>query len=166
MSYKANFFTVFFVFHMLLVGSAFAQDSCMTGECHGEGKFKITLHPDEIECQDCHEQLVESHPAKKLKNFKLLDNNICSDCHDDIAENKLNHKPVAEGKCFSCHSPHGDMSKKLVVKKYTAKPFVDYTTDSYQLCFKCHARDLLRFPDTSFSTEFRHGDSEDFCLHL
>ena len=166
MSYRTNFITMLIVLHTLLVDSAFAQNSCMTGECHGDGKFKVTMHPDESECQDCHEQLVETHPEKKVKNFKLTQNIICQDCHDDITDNKLNHKPVGEGKCLSCHSPHGDMAHKFLLKEYTAKPFVNYSKNSYQLCFSCHARDLLRFPDTSFSTEFRDGDRNLHYLHV
>lgn len=166
MRYRTNFITVIILFYILMGFSAFAQDTCLTSECHGDGKWKVTLHPEEIECQDCHEQLVEIHPEKRVQNFKLINNNICNECHDDIADNKLNHKPIEEGKCLSCHSPHGVLSQKYLVKKYTANPFVNYTKDSYQLCFSCHARDLLRFPDTSFSTGFRDGEKNLHYLHV
>lgn len=154
------------LFCVLIGFNVAAQGNCLTAQCHGDGKFKVSLHPEESGCQDCHEQLVESHPEKEVKNFKLLGSNICSDCHDNIAGNKISHKPVEEGKCLLCHSPHGGLAEKLLVKEYTAKPFVNYRDDSYQLCFSCHARDLLRFPDTSFSTGFRDGERNLHYLHV
>ncbi len=41
-----------------------------------------------------------------------------------------------------------------------------YTDTAYALCFTCHDRDLLRYPDTSFATGFRDGERNLHFLHV
>jgi predicted CXXCH cytochrome family protein len=43
---------------------------------------------------------------------------------------------------------------------------VPYTDTEFSLCFDCHDRDLLRYADTSFATNFRDGERNLHFLHV
>lgn len=154
------------VFLVWLSSTAFAANTCSQKGCHGGKDNELVVHPDEIVCENCHKQIAEAHPENDTKAFTLKKSNICNDCHDDVSENKFIHTPVKEGACYLCHYPHGKLQQKLLRKDYTTKNFISYREDSYPLCFSCHRRELLRFPDTSFSTDFRDGNRNLHFLHV
>lgn len=93
---------------------------------------------------------------------------LCVECHEGLvdANSTSIHGPIQKGMCSSCHDPHGTSHEKLLIKSYSSKLFISYSEDAYQLCFSCHDRLLVRFPDTSFSTGFRNGDRNLHYLHV
>ncbi len=76
------------------------------------------------------------------------------------------HGPIRDGSCTGCHEPHGGKETKLLVDSFPATAYVPYTDTAYALCFTCHDRDLLKYPDTSFATGFRDGERNLHFLHV
>ena len=76
------------------------------------------------------------------------------------------HGPINEGKCTPCHDPHGGPNAKLLVAEFPPNPYAPYTDKEYALCFTCHKRDLVQYPDTSFATGFRDGERNLHYLHV
>jgi predicted CXXCH cytochrome family protein len=76
------------------------------------------------------------------------------------------HGPIQSGTCTPCHDPHGSQEVKLLIKEFPADIYVPYTEKEFELCFSCHNRDLLRFPDTSFATGFRDGEKNLHYIHV
>ena len=76
------------------------------------------------------------------------------------------HGPINNSICTPCHDPHGSQYAKLLVKEFPAGEYTPYDDKEYVLCFSCHDRNLLKFPDTSFATGFRDGDRNLHYLHV
>ena len=90
-------------------------------------------------------------------NLKLSEK-MCAGCHEKEQGNyPYPHPPVVTGNCYICHNPHGKIEKMLLPEEFSLGGYVKYSEDEYKLCFLCHKRDLLMFPDTSFATDFRDG---------
>ena len=62
--------------------------------------------------------------------------------------------------------PTAPENRKLLIKSFPADVYVPYSDKEYELCFSCHNRDLLRFPETSFATGFRDGERNLHYLHV
>lgn len=141
--------------------------SCRTADCHA-GDGAITSHPAGAPCSNCHEPLPGEHPQAGKQTFIVSQPAICIECHDNVIDPrwKAAHGPVKGGSCRECHNPHLTDSHKLLNRQYPSSLFVNYTEESYGLCFSCHKRDLLMFPDTLFLTEFRNGDLNLHYLHV
>ena len=76
------------------------------------------------------------------------------------------HGPINNGSCTSCHDPHGGPYANLLVKEFPAGAYAPYTDTEFALCFSCHKRELLQYPDTSFATNFRDGERNLHYLHV
>jgi predicted CXXCH cytochrome family protein len=140
--------------------------TCMTSECHTDFDFASLTHPDpdEVSCTDCHQGDAEDHAVNNTRLTRSPDS--CTYCHDGFLERPFPHAPVAEEKCTTCHNPHGDLQKMLLPPDYPSGMYVSYNEKEYRLCFSCHKRELLMFPDTSFSTDFRDGNRNLHYLHV
>jgi len=86
-------------------------------------------------CIGCH----NSHGSKTTKFLLNKDERtLCIDCHkeatkkvmEQIASASVVHKPVAEGRCAGCHTPHASNYNRLL--KGGPKDVV--------LCFNCHKK--------------------------
>lgn len=115
-------------------------------------------------CASCH----SPHASETQKLLPKIGKDLCLDCHKGIIKKTytLLHGPIKEGNCSACHDPHGSQYSKLVTKSYSSDPYIPYSDKEYELCFSCHNRDLLRFPDTSFATDFRDGDKNLHYIHV
>jgi predicted CXXCH cytochrome family protein len=101
------------------------------------------------------------HAAKYDKLLEANGANLCGRCHADtlkrIAATPVGHKPVAEGACTACHSPHGSNLPYLVdqpsliaacaqchdYQQHTAHPIGDEAVDPRNKnlridCLSCH----------------------------
>ena len=139
-------------------------NSCST--CHVDTTAQEIVHQPvaDGDCTACHD------PHGKLEG-KLLpekEMTLCTNCHDTLISDEITllHGPIQEGKCSACHNPHGSRYEKLLIGDYSTKIFINYSKEKYKLCFSCHDRTLLRFPDTSYSTEFRDGERNLHYLHV
>lgn len=96
------------------------------------------------------------------------DNDMCFGCHVDVHElvKKADVHPALEGGCTSCHNPHGGPNGKHLIAEFSPDPYVSYTDTAYPLCFSCHKRDLVQYPETSFATGFRDGERNLHFAHV
>jgi predicted CXXCH cytochrome family protein len=145
-------------------GYAAAQQGCVTAECHAGFTEKKTTHPADTACAACHLDSEEKHA--RGGEPPALQEKMCVSCHETILDHRYPHSPVTATTCHLCHDPHGDMGNMLLAAGYSTRQFVDYTPEAYKLCFSCHKRDLLMFPDTSYSTGFRNGTGNLHYRHV
>jgi predicted CXXCH cytochrome family protein len=115
-------------------------------------------------CVSCH----SPHASNNEKLLTASGKDLCLGCHKDIIKKNhtVLHGPIKAGKCTPCHNPHGSIYSKLLIGEFPDDIYVPYTDQEYALCFSCHNRDLVRFPDTSFATGFRDGDRNLHFLHV
>ncbi|MGK9477748.1 cytochrome b/b6 domain-containing protein [Melioribacter sp. OK-6-Me] len=108
-----------------------AQDfNCL--DCH-EISIEKSVHYEAIECQDCHQDVVDEEHAEK--GAKKVD---CSVCHDDkvaSVQTDIHHRLKIKNApgCVSCHGSHE-----------IKKPSTSLAANSKDYCSKCHeAKPLL-----------------------
>lgn len=141
-----------------------AQSSCVTADCHQTFEDRKTTHPAEFTCDDCHQGDLQDHIEEQTS--LSLAGDMCGVCHQDLIRHEYPHPPAAEEACNLCHNPHADLERKLLPKNYPAGFYEDYRKDSYKLCFSCHKRIILRFPDTTYATGFRDGNRNLHYVHV
>ena len=145
------------------------KDLCF--QCHSDisdiiKKAKI-IHPPiqtERSCVSCH----SPHAGKTEKLTDKMGKDLCLECHKGIigTSDQNLHGPIKQGACVACHDPHGTPNDKLLKKHYVMDYYAPYNDTNYELCFSCHDKELLRFPDTSFATNFRDGQRNLHYLHV
>jgi predicted CXXCH cytochrome family protein len=126
-----------------------------------------SVHPPiltEKSCASCH----SPHASESEKLLPKTGKDLCLDCHKDFITKNMTvlHGPIREGRCTPCHNPHGSPYEKLLAGRFPTDFYVPYSEKEYELCFSCHNRDLLRFPDTSFATGFRDGNRNLHYVHV
>jgi len=140
-------------------------------QCHDDVADKVQKSPvvhaavaSEHSCATCH----SPHAADEGSLLLESEKETCLGCHPNVvtAAMKDLHQPVAAGRCTSCHDPHGAQYPKLLKKEFPAGDYVPYSDTEFELCFSCHNRDLVRYPDTSFATNFRDGARNLHYLHV
>lgn len=136
-------------------------------------------------CGSCHS--AHFSPAKGL--LAVDQKNLCLGCHgqDGLHSSKVFreysglplvnmkkaldkksqlHGPINDGACAACHSPHGSDNFRMLVKSYPAPFYVPYKEGLYDLCFSCHDKSMLKYPDTTLYTNFRNGKQNLHYLHV
>ena len=155
-------------------GSAFPK--MLTGEgeqvcfqCHGDIAEIVTkapvAHPAvQMGCPSCH----SPHASDQEKLLLNDEKETCLGCHTGVVTKnmKVFHGTNNDGKCTRCHNPHGGQYEKLLVKEFPSEAYVPYTDTAFPLCFSCHKRDLLQYPETSFATNFRNGERNLHYVHV
>jgi len=140
-------------------------------QCHdtiaekvGKGAVVHAAAKDGKACASCH----SPHASDTRKLLLQPEKETCLGCHKTVltADMTLLHGPIAKGMCTACHDPHGAPNAYLLAKEYPAGMYVPYTDTEYALCFSCHNRDLVQYPDTSYATGFRDGDRNLHYLHV
>lgn len=115
-------------------------------------------------CAACH----SPHAADAEKLLLKPERETCLGCHDKLLTPAMTvlHGPIRDGSCTACHQPHGGTQEFLLREAFPATPYLPYTDTAYALCFHCHNRDLLKYPETSFATNFRDGERNLHYLHV
>ncbi len=140
-------------------------------QCHSQiaeaiEKAKQVHAPIKTEkaCASCH----SPHSSDNNKLLAKEGKDLCLECHKNIIKKtmKVLHGPISAGKCTPCHDPHGSKYAKMLSKEFPDDVYVAYNDKEYELCFSCHNRDLLRYPDTSFATGFRDGERNLHYVHV
>ena len=140
-------------------------------QCHADVEESVkgaaVPHPpvqDGKGCVECHNPHAADRPRLLMKPEK----DLCLACHPGAISAAMTHlhAPVRDGQCTACHTPHGGAHRGLLVADYPAGEYTPYTPSSYGLCFGCHNRDLLQYPDTSFATGFRDGEKNLHYVHV
>jgi predicted CXXCH cytochrome family protein len=157
-------------------GSAFkkffaAEGNNLCFKCHpkiGEKlKGAAVVHQpikSESGCASCH----SPHASDGEKLLPKSGKDLCLTCHPKVLKKEytLLHGPIKEGKCTPCHDPHASANSKLLIKGFPTELYMPYTENEYALCFSCHKRDLLLFPETSYATGFRDGERNLHYVHV
>ena len=145
------------------------QELCFL--CHPQIAEKVkesaVAHPallTEKGCASCHSPHASDNEKMLLNPVK----DICITCHDGIIPKNATvlHGPDNDGKCTRCHEPHGSQNDTLLVAKFPTEVYVPYTDTEFALCFSCHKRDMVQYPDTSFATNFRDGEKNLHYRHV
>jgi predicted CXXCH cytochrome family protein len=110
-------------------------DACFSAKCHADmGQDKFVHGPVATgKCKVCHGENEKHYKKPKRSKFgKIKDNlsKICFSCHDKFKLKKVLHKPLQQGECVACHSPHESPNKFQLLAK------------GADLCFKCHDKKL------------------------
>jgi len=156
-------------------GSGFPHLLAATGagvcnDCHGDIQDNIqkakVVHPPVAEgnCVKCHSPHASDHP----KMLALETRDLCLSCHTDILpkDKTVIHPAIEQGDCTSCHNPHSSAQANLLIAEYPGQKYTPYTDSEYELCFTCHNRDLVQYPDTQFATNFRDGNKNLHYVHV
>lgn len=139
--------------------------------CHDDIGTKVEKSPvvhaavrSEKGCASCH----SPHASDNAKLLLAPEKESCLGCHKTVITKNMTtlHGPIKEGKCTPCHDPHAGQFAKLLVAEFPPNPYAPYTDKEYALCFSCHKRDLVQYPDTSFATGFRDGERNLHYLHV
>ena len=140
------FFTLVFLFSLaavIFVRPAHAEqplqanniDACFSAKCHPDmGKDKFVHGPVATgKCKVCHGENQKHYKKPKRSKFVKIEKDlskICFSCHDKFKFKKIVHKPLQQGECVACHSPHGSPYKYQLL------------ANGADLCFKCHDKRL------------------------
>lgn len=151
--------------------------------CHKDVAKKMTskklVHQpiaDAKGCSNCHSTHYSDAKGLMAGEQKM----ICLGCHDakgagkmqlrdigkEIGTGKKLHGPLAQGKCDGCHDPHASDYRRLLVGNYPVSFYAPYREGDYDLCLKCHDKNLLRYPQTTIYTKFRNGDRNLHFVHV
>ena len=144
-------------------------------KCHADFLAEGQQAPYRHEYFDPETQCGTCHYAHQPRGGKYLRQNVaetCLTCHDlpirqgeqaleNIARTmktaKTLHKPLLEGSCPMCHTPHGSQQPALLTTGYPAGTYDTYDTNNYALCWQCHDARLVESSIGTGLTEFRNG---------
>ena len=102
-----------------------APKDCTASECHQDVIAHKYVHDQKAaDCAACHLQIGKAEDHQFALPAKPED--LCVKCHQ-LPAKKHAHLPMTEGKCMSCHDPHGSEHKH----ELRGDPNKD-------LCIKCH----------------------------
>ena len=122
--------------------------SCLT--CHAShytNEESLLRGPVAAICLKCHEKEQKSPKGTTIAAIGQI-----------MKTRPVKHKPVAEGKCSSCHDPHGSEDEFFLMD--TPLP------PTYKLCVSCHKKAFMEDEKTDKSTQFRNGTTNLHFLHL
>ncbi|MEW6413175.1 MAG: cytochrome c3 family protein [Candidatus Zixiibacteriota bacterium] len=129
--------------------SAFAAKTCY--DCHTKekeiySKVKFAHQPVKDEnCESCHKR----HGFAQKLILQDATSELCYKCHADLKEKYSQgsvHFPVASGKCWDCHDPHGSNEAAMLWE-----PSPDTPVEHF--CLMCHQDNM----DAARQKEFIHA---------
>lgn len=136
------------------------RDAGLCALCHEDpskapgGEPWATPHPAlEEGCAACHTH--HAGPLPKLLTKPQAP--LCFECHEDFlaapasgGQERRLHRPAVQGRCGSCHDPHGSAEAKLLL-----------APASRELCLGCHADPAQEAPGKPYPVE--HPALEEGC---
>lgn len=126
------------------------------GNCHVShfSKFNGILALDEMStCLSCHGTDTLGKPA--LHNIKK-----------ELEGKQFLHGPIKKGQCKVCHDPHGSEHFRMLSGGYPDTVYKPYKEGEYDICLKCHEKNLLLSADTTSYTKFRNGNRNLHYVHV
>lgn len=137
--------------------------------CHSDIAEKVNTSPVVhtavlMGCTLCH----SPHASDNRRMLLNPEKDTCLGCHPAIIAKNMTvfHGPINEGRCTACHNPHGGQYPRMLAGTFPSEPYVPYTDTEFGVCFSCHKRDLLQYPETSFATNFRDGEKNLHYVHV
>jgi predicted CXXCH cytochrome family protein len=141
-------------------------------------KYKHSALTTKKTCLNCH----EAHASANRQLLITNERDACMQCHEKDAESpdhrlipglgpifrtkNFKHKPVKEGKCSECHSPHGGDERGFLIRPYSEQFHLPYNEDAYELCFHCHKTEMISMRSVSTQTNFRNGNINLHFVHV
>ncbi len=129
-------------------------------------------------CATCH----TPHGSDLAKLMKDEPVRLCLTCHDQpivqngqttvaavaeiAAKDQFKHGPIRDGDCAGCHQAHGGDLARLLAAPYTQAFYQAFSLDAYELCFRCHDKQLVLTAQTRGLTDFRDGETNLHYLHV
>ena len=158
------------------------EDLCFSchDDMHNEVKSASLVHAainEQESCLNCH----VPHAANEKHILFTTEKDACLSCHDKeiisvagnieaigphLAEGNTVHEPINTDGCTVCHQPHNSEEHTLLNKAFPATKYAPATTENFDLCFKCHDKELFTTPLTETVTNFRNGDENLHYLHI
>lgn len=144
-----------------------------------DAPHKHSVVTDGKACLNCH----NAHGGNLAKLMKAQQVDVCMKCHvkpqtaadkrkiPAVAEvldksKPSKHGPIRDGDCGGCHNPHGSEQAKLLAKPYPDTFYQAFAIEKYDLCFKCHDKQLVTAEKTPGLTKFRNGETNLHYLHV
>lgn len=153
-------------------------------ECHNpipaDVKTEHGVMTDETSCMNCHDPHAAELDSLLISNMPML----CLNCHDreittseegltrqvknikeKVREMQYTHNPAIW--CTSCHASHGSRYRNLLVANFPVENYALYESgdrdkvNTYELCFGCHDKKMLREDITAADTGFRNDTLRD-----
>lgn len=137
--------------------SAMVQDkSCANcHDPHASVDPKLVRQRMTATCLTCHDRAITAADGRRIAPMK-----------DVLTKSRFLHGPIRDGGCSGCHDPHGGDFAGLLVKAFPASFYTSFDLGKYELCFSCHAADLVTQATTDRLTNFRDGATNLHFLHV
>lgn len=148
------------------------------GKNLAEAKVPHKPVQQEGSCGICH----STHFAKAKRLLTGDEKSVCLGCHDtdklgtpplknirkELEGKKYLHGPISKGSCSACHDPHGSDNFRMLKGKYPAALYEQFKEKegTYDLCLKCHEKNMLLFAETTLYTKFRNGNRNLHFVHV
>lgn len=114
------------------------------------------LHADPVAaCLACHTEPVTLGDGRVVKGVPEI-----------AEEGAVLHGPVRKELCTGCHELHGSEHAVLLAANYTQNFYEPFKLEHYDLCFECHAKEMVLNKETNAETNFRNGSQNLHFAHV
>ncbi|MBZ0172719.1 MAG: hypothetical protein K8E66_10095 [Phycisphaerales bacterium] len=114
------------------------------------------LHADPVaSCLACHAEPLTTEHGVVVKGVPEI-----------AVEGAVLHGPVRKELCTGCHELHGSDHPVLLAANYTQKFYEPFKLALYDLCFKCHAKEMVLNQESTAVTNFRNGSQNLHFAHV
>jgi len=128
-------------------------------------------------CLNCH----SPHSSTEEKILLADSKTLCLDCHNKemtgesgttrniaemLTEGNTIHGAIETEGCSFCHEAHASDRHTLLTSPFPAERYAPAETDNFELCFRCHDKELFAESLTTTATNFRNGDQNLHYVHI
>jgi predicted CXXCH cytochrome family protein len=152
--------------------------------CHAD--FVANMHQmpllheavnEQESCLNCH----SPHASKQAKMVKGVERELCLNCHSAVIESENRniknigellaegnhvHGAIEQNGCTVCHNPHASEKHTLLSGIFPEENYTPADTSNFELCFKCHNKELFQQPLSTTATNFRNDDQNLHYTHI
>lgn len=131
------------------------DQACLTCHtAHGGDRTKLLKGEPMALCMKCHDKAIKL-PDRTVASMKAV-----------LDPTKSKHGPIRDGNCSGCHDVHGSPVARLLTKPYPETFYQAFAVEKYELCFKCHDKQLVETEQAKGLTGFRNGVQNLHFLHV
>lgn len=130
--------------------------ACMNCHVPHGSEYDKQLATDPIaSCLQCHDKPIQVSPDRVVAGVP------------EIADPTLHkHGAIAKGDCSVCHTVHGGELDRLLIANYNNTFYQKYSDQAYELCFKCHSKEIVMGNTGDPQTRFRDGGRNLHAMHV
>jgi predicted CXXCH cytochrome family protein len=122
---------------------------------HGSDWTKQLKADPVAACLECHKQEIKVSKDRTVAGVPELANTAMH-----------RHGPIEKGECAGCHTVHGGDRDRLLTGNYSNSFYQAFSDEAYELCFKCHNRQLALAQPADTQTKFRDGSRNLHAVHV